>query len=135
MTTDFTIGLVDRPGTRARASDALGRAGVNIEGACGYATDGHGVYHVLVRDGERARRALLNAGFEIQDERPVVVLPIENKPGEAARLLRRVADARVNLDILYTTLDGQIVLGGDDVNEIRRAVRAEAAQPVAGEVG
>jgi hypothetical protein len=135
MTTDFTIGLVDRPGTLARASHALGRAGVNIEGACGYATDGRGVYHVLVRDGERARRALLNAGFEIQDERPVVVLPIENKPGEAARLLRRVADARVNLDILYTTLDGEIVLGGDDVNAIRRAVLAETGQPVAGEAG
>ena len=135
MTTDFTIELVDRPGTLARASDALGRAGVNIEGACGFATDGHGVFHVLVRDGERARRALLNAGFEIQDERTVVVHPIQNKPGEAAGLLRRVADAGVNLDILYTTLDGQIVLGGDDVNAIRRAVLVEAVQPVAGEAG
>ena len=135
MTTDFTIELVDRPGTLARASDALGRAGVNIEGACGYATDGHGVFHVLVRDGERARRALLNAGFEIQDERTVVVHPIQNKPGEAAALLRRVADAGVNLDILYTTLDGKIVLGGDDVNAIRRAVLVEAGQPVAGEAG
>ena len=85
MTTDFTIGLVDRPGTLARASDALGRAGVNIEGACGYATDGQGVFHVLVRDAERARRALLDAGFEIQDERAVVVLPIENRPGRGRR--------------------------------------------------
>jgi hypothetical protein len=133
MTTDFTIELVDRPGTLARASDALGRAGVNIEGACGYVTDGRGVYHVLVRDAERARRALLNAGFEIQTERPVLVLPIENRPGEAARLLRRVADAKVNLDILYTTLDGQIVLGGDDVNALRGAVLEGAGQPVGGE--
>ena len=122
MTTDFTIGLVDRPGTLARASDALGRAGVNIEGACGYATDGQGVFHVLVRDAERARRALLDAGFEIQAERLVVVLPIENRPGEAAGLLRRIADSDVNLDILYTTLEGQIVLGGSDVNAIRAAV-------------
>jgi hypothetical protein len=122
MTTDLTIGLVDRPGTLARASDALGRAGVNIDGACGYASDGQGVYHVLVRDAERARRALMDSGFEIQAERQVVVLPIENRPGEAASLLRRVAEADVNLDILYTTLDGQIVLGGNDVNAIRRAL-------------
>jgi hypothetical protein len=126
MTTDFTIELVDRPGTLARASDALGRAGVNIEGACGYVADGRGVYHVLVRDAERARRALLNAGFEIQDERQVLVLPIENRPGEAARLLRRVADADVNLDILYTTLDGQVVLGGEDVRALRRATEEAA---------
>jgi hypothetical protein len=135
MTTDFTIELVDRPGTLARASDALGRAGVNIEGACGYVADGRGVFHVLVRDAERARRALLNAGFEIQTERPVLVLPIENRPGEAARLLRRVAEAKINLDILYTTLDGQVVLGGDDVNALRGAVLAEAGQAAGGESG
>ena len=129
MTTDFTIGLLDRPGTLARASDALGRAGVNIEGACGYVYDGQGVYHVLVREAERARRALMDSGFEIQAERHVVVLPIENRPGEAARLLREIAEADANLDILYTTLDGQIVLGGDDIESIRRAADLAAARP------
>jgi len=122
MTTDLTIGLVDRPGTLAQASDALGRAGVNIEGACGFVHDDRGVYHVLVKDAERARRALLDSGFEIQAERPVVVLPIENRPGAAARLLRGIANSGVNLDVLYTTLDGQLVLGGDDVQAIRVAV-------------
>ena len=122
MTTDLTIGLVDRPGTLAQASDALGRAGVNIEGACGLVVDGRGVYHVLVADAERARRALIDAGFEIQAERPVAVLPVDNRPGEAARLLRRIADAGVNLELLYTTLDGQVVLGGADPGAIRRAL-------------
>ena len=122
MTTDLTIGLVDRPGTLAQASDALGRAGVNIEGACGLVIDGRGVYHVLVADAERARRALIDAGFEIQAERPVAVLPVDNRPGEAARLLRRIADAGVNLELLYTTLDGQVVLGRADPGAIRRAL-------------
>lgn len=122
MTTDLTIGLVDRPGTLAQASDALGRAGVNIDGACGLVVDGRGVYHVLVADAERARRALIDAGFEIQAERAVAVLPVDNRPGEAARLLRRIADADVNLELLYTTLDGQVVLGGADPGAIRRAL-------------
>ncbi len=126
MTTDFTIGLIDRPGTLAQASDALGRAGVNIEGACGFVTDDRGVYHVLVRDAERARRALMDSGFEIQAERTVVVLPVENRPGEAARLLRRLANAGVNLDVMYTTLDGQVVLGGEDVHAIRQALEPGA---------
>jgi hypothetical protein len=126
MTTDLTIGLIDRPGTLAQASDALGRAGVNIEGACGFVTDDRSVFHVLVRDAERARRALIDSGFEIQAERSVVMLPIANRPGEAARLLRRIADAGVSLDVMYTTLDGQVVLGGDDVGTIRSALEAEA---------
>jgi hypothetical protein len=123
VTTDLTIGLIDRPGTLAQASDALGRAGVNIEGACGFVSDDRGVYHVLVQDAERARRALMDAGFEIQAERPVAVIPIENRPGEAARLLRGIANAGVNLDVMYTTLDGQVVLGGEDVQAIRAAIR------------
>jgi hypothetical protein len=122
MATDLTIALADEPGTLAKASDALGRAGVNIDGACGYVCDRQGVYHVLVRDLERARRALMNGGFTIEDERRVVAILVANEPGSAAGLLRRVADAGVNVDLLYMTLDGELVLGGSDVAGIERAV-------------
>jgi hypothetical protein len=115
---------VDQPGSLAKASDALGRAGVNIDGACGYVCDGQGVFHVLVQDVERGRRALLNSGFIIEDERRVVATPVENRPGAAAELLRRVADAGVNVDLLYMTLDGRLVLGGSDVSRIERALEA-----------
>jgi len=122
MPTDLTIALLDQPGTLANASDSLGRAGVNIEGACGFVFGQQGIYHVLVQDAERARRALMDSGFEILAERAVHVMPIQNQPGEAAHLLRRVAGAGLNLDLLYTTLDGQIVLGGEDVAAIRKAI-------------
>jgi hypothetical protein len=123
MSTDLTIGLLDRPGTLAQASDALGRAGVNIDGACGYVCEtGEGVFHVLVKDVEGARRALIDAGFEIHDERQVVVVPVDNRPGQAAQMLRRIADAGANLDVLYTTLDGRVVLGGQPMTAIREAV-------------
>jgi hypothetical protein len=122
MATDITLALVDQPGTLAQASDALGRAGVNIDGACGYVCDGQGVYHVLVAEVERGRRALMNGGFIIEDERQVVATAVENRPGAAAELLRRVADAGVNVDLLYMTLDGRMVLGGSDVAGIERAL-------------
>lgn len=122
MTTDLTVGLVNQPGTLLRASDALGRAGVNIEGACGYVCDGQGVYHVLVEDAQRARSALIDAGLEIQAERGVVATPVENRPGSAAAVLRRVADAQVNIDLLYVTADRRLVLGGDDLSAIKKAL-------------
>jgi hypothetical protein len=122
MATDITLALVDQPGTLAKASDALGRAGVNIDGACGYVCDGQGVYHVLVHDVELGRRALMNSGFIIEDERRVVATPVENRPGAAAELLRRVADAGVNVDLLYMTLDGRLVLGGSDIARIEQAL-------------
>ena len=122
MATDLTVGLVNQPGTLLRASDALARAGINIEGACGYVCEGKGIYHVLVEDAERARRALLDAGFEIQVERPVVVTDVEDRPGSAAAVLRRVSEAGANIDLLYLTVDGRLVLGGADAPSIRRAL-------------
>ena len=128
MATDLTIALADRPGSLATASDALGRAGVNIDGACGYVCDGQGTYHVLVHDLELARRALLNGGFTIEDERRVAVAPIENRPGAAAAILRRVADAGVNVDLLYMSLDGELVLGGSDIGAIQRALGSATSE-------
>ena len=84
--------------------------------------EGQGVYHVLVEEPERARRALLDASLEIQAERLVVVTPVENQPGSAAAVLRRVAEAGVNIDLLYITGDCRLVLGGADVPAIRRAL-------------
>jgi hypothetical protein len=122
MATDLTVGLVNRPGTLLQASDALARAGINIEGACGYVCAGQGQYHVLVEEAERARRALLDAGFVIEAERQVVVIPVENRPGSAAAVLRRVAEAGANIDLFYVTADSRLVLGGDNVSAIRKAL-------------
>jgi hypothetical protein len=129
MATDLTVGLANRPGTLLGASDALARAGINIEGACGYLCDERGLFHVLVDDRERARRALLDAGFVIEAERPVAVIAVENRPGSAADVLRRVAEAEANIELLYMTGDGRLVLGGADVPAIRHALQQGAAPP------
>jgi hypothetical protein len=122
MATDLCVGLVNQPGTLLRATDALGRAGINIDGASAFVCDGQGVYHVLVSDREQARRALMDAGLEIQAEREVVLTAVENRPGGAAAVLRRVAAAGANIDLLYLTIDGHLVLGGDDPGAIRRGL-------------
>ena len=122
MVTDLAVRLLNQPGTLLRASEALGRAGINIEGACGYVCDGQGVFHVLVEDAERARRALIDAGLEVQTERRVVTTSVANEPGSAAAVLARVAAAKLNVDLLYVTHDGRLVLGGDDVPAIKLAL-------------
>ena len=123
MPTDFKIALHHRPGTLAAASGALGHAGVNIEGACATICDGRGVYHVLVADAEQARRTLIGADFDILEERRVVLSPVEDRPGGAAAVMRRLAEGGVSVDLVYLTTDGQLVLGGDDPAGIERALR------------
>lgn len=122
MSTDFTVSLFHRPGTLAAASAALGQAGINIEGACAFVCGETGVYHLLVSDAERARRALLDAGFDILDERRVVLHPVEHRPGAAAALLARIAESGISIDLLYLTADRHLVIGGDDPDGIRRVL-------------
>ena len=124
MAVDFALCLPTRPGTLLRVAEALGRAGINIDGACGLETAGEGILHVVVSDAELARRTLLNADVEICGEQTVSVLSLENRPGSAAAVLRRVADAGVSVNLLYTTIDGRLVLGSDESARLRDALAA-----------
>ncbi len=126
MATDFALCLPTRPGTLVQVAEALGHAGINIDGACGVESGDAAVLHVIVSDAELARRTLLNAGVEICGETSVSILDVENRPGSAASVLRRVADAGVNLELLYTTLDGRLVLGSDEPARLRDALAASA---------
>jgi hypothetical protein len=122
MAKNLTITLEDRPGILAELGEALGAAGVNIEGFCGYAGEERGTLHLLVEDGAAARRALEGAGIDVQDEREVLVLDIEDRPGALGVIARRVAGADVSLDLGYLATDTRLVLGADDLEALRRAV-------------
>ena len=122
MPTDLTVVLVNRPGTLADAAEALGGADINIAGVCGFPSGSEGIMHVLVEDATAAREALTGAGLEVRDERQVVVTSVEDRPGTGGALLRRIADAGANVDLLYLTMDGRLVLSGGDVAVIERAV-------------
>lgn len=123
MPRDLTVVLHHRPGTLADAAQALGRAGINIDGACGFAVGGDGILHVLLEDAAAARQALELAGLEVRDDREVVVLRgIPNEPGALGAALRRIADANVNLDLMYLGQNGSVVLGGTDLKGLRDTI-------------
>jgi hypothetical protein len=122
VTTDLALRLPTRPGTLLQVLDALGHAGINVDGAFGVEVGDTGTLHVLVADAELARRALMSNNIEIVSDRQVVVVPVENRPGGGAVLLRRVADAGVSVDLVYTTLDGRLAIGCADIAQLRRAL-------------
>ena len=122
MATDLTIILEDRPGTLANMGKTLGEAGVNIDGGCGFACEGKGVIHILVEDASAARRALEEANIEVTAECQVLLLDIEDHPGELGEIARRMADDGVNIDIWYLSASNQLVLGVDDIDKARAAM-------------
>jgi hypothetical protein len=122
MATDLTVRLVDRPGAMAGACEALGDAGVNIEGCCAYPAGAAGQLHLLVEDPAGAREALRTAGYEMVQERRVIVHELEDVPGSAGAALRRIADAGVNLQLVYMATATRIVLGVDDFDGAQAAL-------------
>jgi len=113
MAYDITIILDNQPGQLATMGEVLGEAGINIEGMCGFLVEGKGEIHILVRNGSAARKALEKAGFDARNVRPVLVRDLENKPGTLGDAARRLADAGVNLTLLYLAADNHLVLGVD----------------------
>ena len=106
--TDLTVVLQDRPGELARLGQATGEAGVNIQGMCAFTGEGRGIIHFLVDDAQAAvaRQALEEAGMGVADEREVLVIDVEDRPGTLGGLARSLGEASVNIELAYTTFGG-----------------------------
>lgn len=119
--TDMTIEMDDKPGIVAAAAEALGKAGVNIEAIAGFVVGGRGVGHILVEDAQKARKALEGTGTRVTAERPVLVLEIEDRPGSLGKLTRKIADAGVNLNVVYLATKTRVVIGAQDLEKAKAA--------------
>lgn len=122
MAKDLTVTLENRPGTLADLGEALGRAGINIEGGCGFPCEGKGEIHLLVEDATTARRTLEQAGIEVREERDVLVVEMEDRPGTLGEVTRRIANAGANIDLLYLATNTRLVIGADNLEKARAAM-------------
>jgi hypothetical protein len=117
MATDLTVSVEDRPGGLADVGEALGNAGINIEGLCGVGLGDRGLIHVLVEDGSAARAALEAAGLTIEGEAEAIVSPIAgdvSTPGTLGTMARAVAAAGVNMRAVYLATNNRAVAVTDD---------------------
>jgi hypothetical protein len=122
---DLSIVLPNRPGALAEMGEALGRAGVSIEGGGVFVTGGAGVAHFLFADGAAARAALEAAGIEVVAEREVLVQRLnQSEPGQLGKIARLMADAGVNIEVMYSDHDHQLILVVDDLARGRRVSEA-----------
>jgi hypothetical protein len=128
MMKDLSIELPDRPGALADMGEALGNAGVSIDGGGAWVVGMSGAAHFLFADGEAAQKALEAAGIKVLAVRDVVVQRLkQGVPGQLGKLTRKMADAGVNIEVLYSDHDHQLILVVDDVAR-GREVAAEWAR-------
>jgi hypothetical protein len=102
--------LDNRPGTLARVADALGEAGISIHAICTSDTIDHSVVRLVVNDYHKALDVLEERGTLVVDD-DVLVVDGVNKPGELARIARKLADAKINIEYCYSATPPQAKTG------------------------
>ena len=126
---DLTIALPNRPGALAEMGEALGRAGVSIEGGGIFVVSGAGVAHFLFTDGDAARRVLESAGITVLAVREVLVQRLrQDEPGQLGKIARRMAEAGINIEVLYSDHANQLIMVVDNVEAGRKVSEAWALE-------
>ena len=114
MAVEFKVTVQDTPGTLARLGMILGEAQVNIEAIQGTSREQKGFVQFVPNDEDKAARALDTAGIAYS-KREVLVVRVLDEPGMLGDLALVIAKAGINIDSVYVTTAGHIVLGVDDL--------------------
>ena len=104
--TQLVLNLQSKPGVLANVANALGKAGVNIEGVCAAETAGRGKVRLLVSDVTKAEAALKTARIRCGREE-AMFLWLENRPGALAEVAQKLVQAKINIKCAYATSGGE----------------------------
>ena len=122
---EFRVTVTNRPGELARVATALARQGVSLKAVAASAHSNQVILHMVAHDVETARGAFSAAGISC-DENEVMMLLLEDKAGELARVAEKLAEAGVNLDAIYLAGRAddlvEVVLSTDDIKKAKKAL-------------
>ncbi|HEU5083559.1 MAG TPA: ACT domain-containing protein [Acidimicrobiales bacterium] len=126
---DLTIEVENEPGALARVARAISDAGVNIAAATFAKPGDMAELHILVPHAEAARHALGISNLAVTREREVVVVEAKDRPGELADLARKVAEAGINLDLVYVATRTRVVFGAEDIESLKAVLGVDQPAP------
>ena len=115
MTVEFKVTVQDTPGTLARLGRILGEARVNVEAIQGTSREGKGFIQFVPNDEKKAAPNALDTAGIAYSKREVLVVRVLDEPGMLGDLAFVMSKAGINIDSVYVTTRGHIVLGVDDL--------------------
>ena len=96
----LSLFLENRPGQLHAPCEALAAAGIDLLTMSLADTAQFGILRFIVRDPERARQVLEQAGMVVRVTE-VVPVEVENRPGGLAEVLARIEEAGLGVEYMY----------------------------------
>ncbi|MEM2974256.1 MAG: ACT domain-containing protein [Candidatus Micrarchaeia archaeon] len=102
---EITVLTMNRVGALADVAEALGNNGINIDSISAQSFKDMGVIRIITSDEKSAMHALMKMaavkeGFEIKLG-DVIIVSIPDKPGELAKIAKKIARAGINIECIY----------------------------------
>jgi len=117
MATEFTILTEDRPGSLADLAEVLAKSAINIVAIHLTPCPTSGIVQFITNNPDATVAAFGEARIDYT-VREVLLLSLVDQPGSLARLSRALGNADININSLYITMAGQIVL---DISDLSKA--------------
>jgi hypothetical protein len=114
MAIEFEVSLENQPGSLARLATVLGEADVNIEAIQGRSGKADSVVHFITDKPDHAANVLGQAHLPFK-RRDVVIVRVMDQPGMLGDVALVMSEAGINIQSVYMTTKGYIVLAVDDV--------------------
>jgi len=97
---EFDVFVQDKPGELARVCEILGSSGVNIKAIASERANSRSTIRIVTDDETTTASSLSRNGIKY-DLRDVMVVGLEDRPGELGKVARKLARSMVNVDSIY----------------------------------
>jgi len=88
-------------GSLAQGAEALGSTGVNIEAISAYGHEEKAIFRIITNDVSTTLKSLSRLpGIQVK-EADTIIYKMINRPGELAKITRKLANRGINLESLY----------------------------------
>ena len=120
---DITIMIPQRGGAVPEVWEPLADAEINVEAAVSFSREHHRVVHVVVEDdvAQTTQDVLAAAGLLIVDEREVLVVPIDDRPGGLAAVARTAYEANAQVYLMAMATGDRAMLGCANLEAAKKA--------------
>jgi hypothetical protein len=126
----LSLFLENKPGVLADVCQTLGDHKINIRGLSVSDTVDHAVVRMIVDDPIKAIHLLGDHGVMVV-ETDVLAIEVDDTPGALAKIARKFARSKINIEYAYGTSDSgqaRIYMRVSDARKGKQAVSAAAAK-------